>query len=211
MPVIAACAILAGMGWAAHCFYPAGRRPHRVWERDRHGAGGSAVGHPLAALPRPAPAAVWPTGAGVPPDLADPGLQAQVVGWAQRDPAAALRWLAALPGGSDRTRLIAAVGLALAPDDLDAAKQLVEALPRGGDRRSLVAGVTRIWVQRDPAAAAVWLAPLPEGLERDQALSIVAEAWAKADPAAAADWLDRLPRGESRDRAEAAFQGVAVR
>lgn len=122
--------------------------------------------------------------------------------WAEEDPAAAARGLAALSG--DRREAQAVIASSWARRDPRSALRWAAALPEPGGRDAAVERVIRAWAQESPEAAAAALPSVPPETRR-KAMEAVASSWASRDLEGAARWLDRQPNGPDKDDALRSF------
>ncbi len=137
--------------------------------------------------------------------------------WAQRDPAAALAWLAQRPkaerinpnggnyGTSDALLIAFSEWARRAKDEAHA---WADALPAGENRNAMQAQFARALAERgDSAEATQVLARIGSGADA-KAIREVAGAWARRDPHAAADWAIAQEPGPAQNRALAGIVGT---
>lgn len=125
--------------------------------------------------------------------------------WANKDPAAALREVTALPEGKVRERLLFSLAQG-GPADYSG---LLETLPEGKDRAAFVNGLVdarlQSGLQPNPAEAAELAMKHATGAERVALLEQVGRVWPDIDAPAASVWLSNLEAGPERDAAVGSF------
>ena len=95
--------------------------------------------------------------------------------WADREPAAALDWVKAQPGGEWHDRLMARVTFVLSKSDpYSAACRVVEEMEPGPAQTEAILSVLHRWIAVDPRAAADWVGDFPPGSLRERALGELA-------------------------------------
>ncbi len=131
---------------------------------------------------------------------------ALVRGWAEADPDAALRFVAAQPAGRSRRQQVRALVAVLRRRAPEAGLHWLEALLARSDlpapvRRELLAAGVSAAARSDPVGTAAWLGPRLDSAGATGAIAALADAWGELDPPGAAAWLDSLPASAERDRA----------
>jgi hypothetical protein len=123
------------------------------------------------------------------------------VGYAQKDPAAALDWVAQFRGEPAYEAGVAVIVPMLARQDPRRAADLIGSIKSDGQYGGAVTSVASAWAATEPVRAAEWVLDLKPGRARDASLNMVTRAWVAKDSASARNWALRLPSGTTRDAA----------
>lgn len=121
-----------------------------------------------------------------------------IVGWWQRDPAAAEAYVASHLTNRSDWQLASSVASAIFNSDPNHAIEWVNSLPSVEARRQADSMIAHQLAWTDPKGAADWAASLPDDI-RNSVLSSAVSGWAQNNPAAAAEWLGTL-NGSARDQ-----------
>lgn len=123
----------------------------------------------------------------------------QVAGpYAERDPAAALEWVARYHGQSSYEDAHAQVVMQAAESTPKLVAEMLEGFTPAL-KAAAAPQVASAWAAQDPEAAAEWVLELGGPGSFPDAVDAVVVRWAQRDPDAASDWAIALPRGEARD------------
>jgi hypothetical protein len=115
-------------------------------------------------------------------------------GWMEHDPAAAEKWVSALPIGAMKNAAWQTVILAHAASDPSRALALAQQTRLPWQTQSFISeAIFGNWTMNDPKEAAAQAGRLPWGFMRMEALNVVAKQWAEADPEEAITWAQSLP------------------
>lgn len=126
--------------------------------------------------------------------------------WADRDPAAAMKWIRTTmtyDGKSDVDFAKTALGLVLAKwaaKSPEEAAQFALASAHGVSRTHMLATAAEQWAGQDPAAALKWAAALRDAADRDATAATVLARVGESNVSSAASLALTLPPGSARDR-----------
>ena len=109
--------------------------------------------------------------------------------WAQKDQAAAARYVLDMPPGQPLEFAARHLAFILASNPRDAILW-AEALPSDGARAAAHPMIASAWAQRAPPDAVRWAASLRENPQRADALTAAFSYWMLMDPKAAQAWLE---------------------
>lgn len=111
-----------------------------------------------------------------------------ISGWEEVDPAAAARWVQALPPSPNARSAAGEMAYYWASEDAAAASEWVAALPASAERDAAVGGLIRGWMGdlEYAAESLAWAASIQQKNLRQQMVSQTVESWMARDPAAAA-------------------------
>jgi hypothetical protein len=122
--------------------------------------------------------------------------------WAQKDFAAAVKWVDEQADPELHDRLLANLAAGLAQTDPRAAIEFARANLQTGDAiNSAVQGIVSAWGGSDPQAAADWIAQFPAGETRAASLNSLLFSWSNSDLAAAQNWISTQLTGDERNQA----------
>lgn len=142
------------------------------------------------------------------PESRDLGaLKGILPGWIAVDPAAAAKWVEALPESKAREEALMLAAVVWTDKDPDAARAWLEAQPKSRSRelgwRQYIGQVSQV----DPATGAAALPNIGDQSLRDSLISLIASAWTKTNHAEAAAWIQAMPAGLARDEATLVYVG----
>jgi hypothetical protein len=109
--------------------------------------------------------------------------------WAQKDPAAAMRYVLDLPPGQGQEFAATHLASLIGANHQDAIAW-AEALPPDTTRAATFAMIASIWAQRAPADAVRWAASLNEDPQAPNAIGGAYSYWLLQDATAARAWLE---------------------
>lgn len=137
------------------------------------------------------------------PQSARGGWLAAVAGaYAQRDPEAALAWIAQYRGDPAYPDAVGPIASVIAQRDGATAVRLLEESGQFDPSNvQTVMSVAMSWAQQDPAAAAAWALNLGDARLRMSALSLAVQQWSARNPESARRWAFGLQPGDARDDA----------
>lgn len=135
----------------------------------------------------------------VPAEARERWVRGVALGYAQKDPGAALDWVAQFRGEPAYDAGVAMIAPMLARQDPRRAADLVGSIDSAARYEGAVVSVASAWASTEPMRAAEWTLDLKPGRARDTALTTVARAWVAKDSASARSWVLRLPSGSTRD------------
>lgn len=122
-------------------------------------------------------------------------------GWAQRDGAAAMRWLSTLPAGGRRNTAVAEAFRTWLAREPEAASQWMRAVQLEPWLEPAVAVFAPHLRKDDPEEALSWAYRVSEPSQRERAITLIALSWLESAPEEAQAWLDRAELSEkARDR-----------
>ncbi|HLX68305.1 MAG TPA: hypothetical protein VKV04_01645, partial [Verrucomicrobiae bacterium] len=131
-----------------------------------------------------------------PGDAQENVLRSVACDWVEKDPNAALEWVAGVQNPALRDQLVASAVQAYAlVDPAQAATWLVSEVKNDAMANNAAANIAESWAAKDPEAAAKWVAMFPAGDSRDSAVNAVFVHWLSADPNSAVAWVQTLPEG----------------
>jgi hypothetical protein len=120
--------------------------------------------------------------------------------WAAAEATQARAWAGQVADLALRQRLVAAVAVAVAEQDGQAAATLAAtALGAGAEQDHAAVSILQRWAQQSPMAAAAWLVQFPDLPVREAAVHNLVALWAGQNLEAVGDWLYDLPTGSLRD------------
>lgn len=119
--------------------------------------------------------------------------------WAERDPLAALTWLATLPLGYEKRYIMGRIGGVWAARDAEGFFAFAQSLQDPGERGAMMLNGLRALAAKEPQAAHAHLQQMPAGPDREMALLGVAESVARKDPQTAAALLEQAAASRQRD------------
>ncbi|GHC12640.1 hypothetical protein [Cerasicoccus arenae] len=133
----------------------------------------------------------------------DNALSRLVNEWAERDPAAALKFVESMAEDSAYGDMQRSLLRSWADDDPAAAAKWLSSLdPETNDQARLATSLVANWTRYDMEAAANWLNTLPQSPDLDRAVGIFSMRAAQDDPAAALTWASSVSDDQSRERLE---------
>ena len=122
--------------------------------------------------------------------------------WKQTDEEGLQRYLAGLPEGEDRQKIIAVAGEEALSRDPTEVIQWARELGSGATQTRLLQMATSDWAGREPEAALSWMSEISDATLREQLAGSFAAGYARIDPGEAADWLvQSVPPGPTLDQA----------
>jgi hypothetical protein len=122
--------------------------------------------------------------------------------WKQTDEEGLQRYLAVLPDGEDRQKIIAVAGEEALSRDPTEVIQWARELDSGATQTRLLQMATSDWAGREPEAALSWLSEISDASLREQLAGSFAAGYARIDPDDAADWLvQSVPPGQTLNQA----------
>ncbi|MEI6492939.1 MAG: hypothetical protein WCO94_10355 [Verrucomicrobiota bacterium] len=131
--------------------------------------------------------------------LADPGertnaIRSIVSQWAGSDPAAAAKYVAAMPE-SERAAPMENVVSNWASRDSESAAAWLDRQPAGPSKDGALRALSRKIAQEDPEAALTWVAGISDEKQRLQQTESIARDWIRQDPTTARSWIasSKLP------------------
>ena len=138
---------------------------------------------------------------------ASSALQGAIVGWSQKEPQAAMDYVAAHADQLAFQQTAGTLAGNLAQHDPDEATRWLDQLPPAA-RLHAVTGIAAALAFNDPQAAIHWAESLPPN-EQDSAASMIVSRGAQKDPQAVADWIATL-KGDTRDNAVATYSSAVA-
>lgn len=122
--------------------------------------------------------------------------------WQQTDAEGLQRYVAGLPEGEDRQKIIAVAGEEALSRDPTEVIQWARELGSGATQTRLLQMATTDWAGREPEAAWGWISAISDGPLREQLAGSFAVGYARIDPGEAADWLvQSVPPGQALNQA----------
>jgi hypothetical protein len=138
---------------------------------------------------------------------ASSALQGAIVGWSQKEPQAAMDYVAAHADQLAFQQTAGTLASNLAQHDPDEATRWLDQLPPAA-RLQAVTGIAGTLAFNDPQAAIHWAESLSPN-EQDSAASMIVSRGAQKDPQAVADWIATL-KGDTRDNALATYSSAVA-
>lgn len=113
--------------------------------------------------------------------------------WMDRDPKAALAWLATQEGSEQRDEVMRMALFQYSETDAGGAAGWALENLSGADLNNTLIAIAENWAEENGQAAAEFFAALPATVERDSAIESLFFAWASNQPSAAMDFLRGNP------------------
>ncbi len=130
--------------------------------------------------------------------------------WSEEDPAAAVDYVAQLPGSERSLHLLRDLSHRWAETDRSAALEWSMALDDPALRMRAIRGVASSWAEHEPAEAAAFTTNSLENVnERNHVLEAVARRWAERDLQGALQWARALESGDQQRATQSVLRLVA--
>lgn len=113
--------------------------------------------------------------------------------WGQRDSAAAMEAVRALPDGEMKQGAIGRIVQSLMETDSNTALEIFKEFPIGETRDSFASSIGSQLAEIDPARAADWYSENGSSKHRKDVLTQILAKWTRSDPNAAMEWVVGLP------------------
>lgn len=130
--------------------------------------------------------------------------------WSRKDPGAAARWATGMPDGPQKNQALEQVGQAWGAKKQQEAMVWAEKLQADSDRRAALGGVVQSWAMQDGGAAIKYAEEQKDVNSREHLLSKAIYGWSLRDRPAAEEWIKKLPEGDLKKAIEKTMAGAPV-